>query len=59
MGSKLEVLLEKIEDKDGDVVVSLAKAQKLKGWYELEEAFDKNKPIMGKITSKCKRWCNS
>ena len=54
LGSKLEVLLEKIEDKDGAVVVSLAKAQKLKGWYQLEEAFETNKPIMGKITSKCK-----
>ncbi len=54
LGSKLEVLLEKIEDKDGAVVVSLAKAQKLKGWYQLEEAFETNKPIMGRITSKCK-----
>tara|TARA_B100000965_G_scaffold13946_1_gene10445 strand:+ start:342 stop:2072 length:1731 start_codon:yes stop_codon:yes gene_type:complete len=54
LGSKLEVLLEKIEDKDGAVVVSLSKAQKLKGWYQLEEAFESNKPIMGKITSKCK-----
>ena len=54
LGLKLEVLLEKIEDKDGAVVVSLTKAQKLKGWYQLEEAFESNKPIMGKITSKCK-----
>ena len=30
VGSKLEVLLEKIEDKDGSVIVSLTKAQKLK-----------------------------
>jgi len=54
VGSKLEVLLEKIEDKDGAVVVSLSKAQKLKGWYELEKAYEANEPIMGKITSKCK-----
>ncbi len=54
LGSKIEVLLEKIEDKDGAVIVSLSKAQKLKGWQELEKAYEENKPIMGKITSKCK-----
>jgi len=53
-GSKIQVLLEKIEDKNGDVVVSATKAQKIKGWYELEKAYEKNEPIMGKITSKCK-----
>ena len=53
-GSKISVLLEKIEDKNGDVVVSATKAQKIKGWYELEKAYEKNEPIMGKITSKCK-----
>ena len=53
-GSKVTVLLEKIEDKNGDVVVSATKAQKIKGWYELEKAYEKNEPIMGKITSKCK-----
>ena len=53
-GSKVPVLLEKIEDKNGEVVVSATKAQKIKGWYQLEKAFDKNEPILGKITSKCK-----
>jgi len=53
-GSKIPVLLEKIEDKNGDVIVSATKAQKIKGWYELEKAYEQNEPIMGKITSKCK-----
>tara|TARA_B100001175_G_scaffold306183_1_gene304000 strand:+ start:528 stop:2261 length:1734 start_codon:yes stop_codon:yes gene_type:complete len=53
-GSKITVLLEKIEDKNGDVIVSATKAQKIKGWYELEKAYEKNEPIIGKITSKCK-----
>ena len=53
-GSKIAVLLEKIEDKNGNVVVSATKAQKIKGWYELEKAYEKNEPIVGKITSKCK-----
>ena len=53
-GSKIPVLLEKIEDKLGNVIVSATKAQKIKGWYELERCYEKNEPIMGKITSKCK-----
>ena len=54
LGDKLEVLLERIENKDGEVIVSATKAQKIKGWDKLVEAFEKNEPIMGKITSKCK-----
>ena len=53
-GATLSVLLEKIEDKNGDVVVSAQKAQKIKGWYELEKAYEDNQSINGKITSKCK-----
>ena len=54
VGEKISVLLERIEDKNGEVLVSADKAQKIKGWYELEKAYEKNEPIMGKITSKCK-----
>ncbi len=54
VGEKISVLLERIEDKNGEVLVSANKAQKIKGWYELEKAYEKNEPIMGKITSKCK-----
>ena len=54
VGEKISVLLERIEDKNGEVVVSAGKAQKIKGWFELEKAYEKNEPIMGKITSKCK-----
>ena len=54
VGETLSVLLEKIEDKNGEVIVSALKAQKIKGWYKLEEAYEKNESIIGKITSKCK-----
>ena len=57
IGNKISVLLEKIEDKNGDVVVSASKAQKIKGWDKLVEAYEKKEPIMGKITSKCKGGC--
>jgi small subunit ribosomal protein S1 len=57
IGEKISVLLEKIEDKNGEVLVSASKAQKIKGWDKLVEAYEKNEPIMGKITSKCKGGC--
>ena len=53
-GSKISVLLEKIENKNGDVIVSAIKAQKIKGWYKLEKAYEANESILGKIISKCK-----
>ena len=54
IGEKISVLLERIEDKNGEVIVSASKAQKIKGWNKLVEAYEKNEPIIGKITSKCK-----
>lgn len=54
IGESIPVLLERIEDKNGEVVVSALKAQKIKGWYELEKAYEENESIIGKITSKCK-----
>ncbi len=57
IGETIPVLLEKIEDKNGDVVVSASKAQKIKGWDKLVEAYEKKEPIIGKITSKCKGGC--
>ena len=54
IGEKIQVFLERIEDKNGEVIVSASKAQKIKGWDILVKAFENNEPIMGKITSKCK-----
>ena len=51
---KLEVYLEKIEDKNGEVIVSATKAQKIRGWYVLEKAYENNENVKGKIVSKCK-----
>ena len=57
IGETIPVLLEKIEDRNGDVVVSASKAQKIKGWDKLVQAYEKKEPIMGKIVSKCKGGC--
>ena len=53
-GSKISVLLEKIEDKNGDVVVSALKAQKIKGWNELVKSYENKELINGKIIQKTK-----
>ena len=50
----LEVYLEKIEDKNGEVIVSATRAQKIRGWYVLEKAYEDNKNVKGKIISKIK-----
>ena len=54
LGETIPVLLEKIEDKNGEVLVSASKARKISGWEKLIECYEKNEPIMGKIVSKCK-----
>ncbi len=54
IGESIPVLLEKIEDKNGEVLVSALKAQKIKGWNKLVESYEKGEPVMAKIVSKCK-----
>ena len=54
IGEKISVLLEKIEDKNGEVLVSASKAAKIHGWDKLVAAYEANQPVMGKIVSKCK-----
>ena len=54
LGETIPVLLEHIENKSGEVVVSASKAQKIKGWTQLVEAYEKEETVMGRITSRCK-----
>ena len=48
IGEKISVLLEKIEDKNGDVDVSAQKAQKIKRWNKLVKCYENNELINGK-----------
>ena len=41
VGEKIPVLLEKIEDKNGDVIVSASKARKIAGWEKLVKSYEK------------------
>ncbi len=54
LGETIPVLLEKIEDKNGEVLVSANKAQKIKGWDTIVSHYEKNEPINGKIVNKVK-----
>ena len=40
IGSILSVAIEKLENKDGDIVISREKARKMKSWKLLEIAYD-------------------
>ena len=57
IGGVIPVLLEKIEDKNGEVVVSASKARKIVGWEKLVKAYENNEPVNGKIISKVKGGC--
>ena len=54
IGSKIDVLLEKIENKSGDVVVSREKARKAHSWKKMEKAYENKEKVQGTIISKCK-----
>ena len=54
IGSKVDVLLEKIENKSGDVVISREKARKAHSWKKMEKAFENKEKVQGTIISKCK-----
>ena len=53
-GSKINVLLESLENKFGEVVVSASKAKKIVGWESLVKSFEKDETVLGRITSTCK-----
>ena len=54
IGSKIDVLLERIENKNGAVVVSREKARRAKSWKKMEKAFENKEEVKGVIISKCK-----
>ena len=52
VGSKISVLVVKLEDKKGDLIISREKAKKIKSWKQLEKAFENNEEVQGRIISK-------
>ncbi len=54
IGQTCEVLLENAESKSGEIIVSLEKAHKQKGFEILKKAYEEGKIIKGELTSKVK-----
>ena len=54
VGDKISVLLEKLEDRNGEILVSAVKAFKILGWNKLVKQYENNEPIFGKIISRVK-----
>jgi small subunit ribosomal protein S1 len=53
-GDEVDVLLEKTEDSNGYVVLSKEKAERLKVWKSVEEAYEKNEAITGRVMDRIK-----
>tara|TARA_Y100000590_G_scaffold42436_1_gene45148 strand:- start:1030 stop:2739 length:1710 start_codon:yes stop_codon:yes gene_type:complete len=54
IGSKIDVLLERIENRNGEIVISHEKARRAKSWKKMEKAFENKEEVKGIIISKCK-----
>ena len=54
VGSKIEVLLEKIENRHGEIVISREKARRAKSWKKMEKAFENKEEVTGTIISRVK-----
>ena len=54
MGQEIEVLLERMEDENGMVILSKAKAEKMQGWERIVALNKEGDMIEGKITRKVK-----
>ena len=53
-GDIVDVLLERTEDRDGHIVLSREKAEKMKIWDEVEKAFAERKVVIGRVIERIK-----
>ncbi|HDH00784.1 MAG TPA: S1 RNA-binding domain-containing protein, partial [Nitrospirae bacterium] len=53
-GDEVEVFIERLSDQNGFVKLSRQKAKGVRTWDMIEEAFQKNQPVDGRITGKVK-----
>ncbi|MFQ5451669.1 MAG: 30S ribosomal protein S1 [Nitrospinaceae bacterium] len=54
IGDEIEVYLERVEDNDGNVVLSKEKANKIKIWDELVKTYEADETIEGTVIAKAK-----
>ena len=53
-GDSVDVLLERTEDREGYVVLSREKAEKMKIWDEVEKAYAERKVVIGRVIERIK-----
>ncbi len=53
-GDEIEVILDELENIDGNVTLSYEKAKELKAWDEVTKLFEENKPVEGTVAHKVK-----
>jgi small subunit ribosomal protein S1 len=53
-GDEVEVLLEQVEDSEGQIVLSKEKADRIRVWKEISKAYDEAKSVEGLIISRIK-----
>ena len=53
-GDLVDVLLEKTEDKEGYIVLSKEKAEKMKVWDEVERAYQERRVVTGRVIERVK-----
>ena len=53
-GDTVDVLLERTEDRDGHIVLSREKAEKMKIWDEVEKAYADRKVVLGRVIERIK-----
>src|SRR6186713_2888742 len=53
-GDSVDVLIEKTEDRDGYVVLSKEKAEKMKVWDDVERAYQERRVVVGRVIERVK-----
>ena len=53
-GDQVDVLIEKTEDREGHVVLSREKAEKMKVWDEIERAYQERRVVTGRVIERVK-----
>lgn len=53
-GSKIDVIIDELENQDGNILVSYEKAKASKAWDEIIKLYEKNQPVEGVVTHKVK-----
>ena len=53
-GSEIEVVIDRLEDENGDVVLSYQKAKSIKAWDQISDLALKDEPVRGIVTHKVK-----